>query len=147
MSSDRKHAKSNSIPIRFFDGDEVSEIENEAQSGDFAGQDSGVMTTDEPLDETADARRTAPDTGSLSGQISPELIAARGEIKRLQAELTEALDAIARRQADFENYRKRIERERGEAYTRIVADVARSLLPVLDNFGRALDAERSVEAS
>src|SRR2546430_10080590 len=42
---------------------------------------------------------------------------------------------------------KRIERERSEAYNRLVAEVTRKLLPVLDNLNRALDAERSVETS
>jgi molecular chaperone GrpE len=63
----------------------------------------------------------------------------------LQGALAEAQDSLARRQADFDNYRKRIERERGEAHNRIVADVARKLLPVVDNLARALDAERTVE--
>ncbi len=76
-----------------------------------------------------------------------ELIASRAELKRLQMALSEAKDALARRQADFENYRKRIERERQELNNRVVADVARKLLPVVDNLTRALDAERSVETS
>jgi molecular chaperone GrpE len=74
-----------------------------------------------------------------------ELIATRAELKRLQTALAESQDTAARRQADFENYRKRIERDRGETHNRIVADVARKLLPVVDNLGRALEAERSVE--
>src|SRR6185295_19024238 len=56
-------------------------------------------------------------------------------------------DSLARRQADFENYRKRTERERAETFNPVVADIAAKLLPVLDNLKRALDAEASVEAS
>lgn len=82
---------------------------------------------------------------ALGGPELAELIASRAELKRLQAALTEAQEAVARRQADFENYRKRIERERGEAHNRVVAEAARKLLPVVDNLARALDAERSVE--
>jgi molecular chaperone GrpE len=52
-----------------------------------------------------------------------------------------------RRQAEFDNYRKRTERERGETYNRMVGDVAGKLLPVLDNLRRALDAEASMEAT
>ena len=73
-----------------------------------------------------------------------ELVATRAELKRLQAELSEAKEALVRRQADFDNYRKRIERERGEAYNRIVAEVAGKLLPVVDNLSRALEADVSV---
>jgi molecular chaperone GrpE len=67
-------------------------------------------------------------------------------MKRLQTALAEAQDALLRRQADFENYRKRVERERTERYNRVVAEAARKLLPVMDNLSRALDAERSIES-
>lgn len=82
----------------------------------------------------------------FGGPELAELIASRAELKRLQTALSEAQEAFARRQADFENYRKRVERDRGETHNRIVAEVARKLLPVIDNLGRALDAERTVEA-
>jgi molecular chaperone GrpE len=76
-----------------------------------------------------------------------ELLATRAELKRIEGERADLLDKLARRQADFENYRKRLERERGEMYTRTVGDIVSKLLPVLDNLRRALDAEASVEAS
>ena len=76
-----------------------------------------------------------------------ELVATRAELKRLENEVKELRDALARRQADFENYRKRMERERGETYSRVVVDIAAKLLPVLDNLKRALETEASVEAS
>jgi molecular chaperone GrpE len=76
-----------------------------------------------------------------------ELIASRGELKRLEAENADLKNQLARRQADYENYRKRVDRDRGEAHNRVVADVAAKLLPVLDNLKRALDTEASVEAN
>src|ERR1700682_569366 len=143
MASDRKQKQSNSIPIRFFDGDEPRLSEDEVEFEDQAPrhQDPGP----------AQSEPTAADRGingaDFGGPDLAELIASRAELKRLQAALGEAQEGIARRQADFENYRKRIERERGEAHARVVADVARKLLPVVDNLGRALDAEQTVESS
>ena len=81
------------------------------------------------------------------GPDTAELIATRAELKRVEAENAELKDRLARRQADFENYRKRVERERTETYNRVNADVATKLLPVLDNLKRALEAESSVESS
>jgi molecular chaperone GrpE len=75
------------------------------------------------------------------------LIATQGELKRVEAENAELKNSLARRQADFENYRKRVDRERSETYNRVVADVAEKLLPVSDNLKRALEAEASVEAA
>jgi molecular chaperone GrpE len=83
---------------------------------------------------------------AAAGPLLAELIATRAELKRLEAERAEFQDTLARRQADFENYRKRAERERSETYNKIVYNVVSDLLPVLDNMRRALDAESSVEA-
>jgi molecular chaperone GrpE len=81
------------------------------------------------------------------GPMLAELIATRAELKRVQTERTELREALARRQADFENYRKRIERDRTENYNRMVGDVVSKLLPVLDNLRRALDAEEILQAN
>ena len=47
-------------------------------------------------------------------------------------------DMLLRKQAEFENARKRMEREREESRRRIWFDLLQSLLPILDNFQRAL---------
>ncbi|MGB6198903.1 MAG: nucleotide exchange factor GrpE, partial [Candidatus Acidiferrales bacterium] len=49
-------------------------------------------------------------------------------------------ETLVRRQADFENYRKRIERERAEEGRRAQSRLIEDLLPVLDGFERALSA-------
>src|SRR6185503_12393085 len=106
------------------------------------------------MDEQTAAEGVSPsDKGSgelppveAAGPVFAELIATRAELKRVQAEANDLRDAAARRQADFENFRKRIERERSETYNRSVADLVGKLLPVLDNLGRAVDTEASVEA-
>ncbi|HEV7745040.1 MAG TPA: nucleotide exchange factor GrpE [Pyrinomonadaceae bacterium] len=84
---------------------------------------------------------------NLGGPEVAELVATRAELKRLESEVKELRDGLARRQADFENYRKRMERERSETFNRVVVDIAAKLLPVLDNLKRALETEASVEAS
>jgi len=144
MASDRKQKPSNSIPISFFDEDDSrpdSEDENMSEE-----QATEREVNHEPGRGESGPESRAGDSG-LGGPDLAELVASRSELKRLQAALAEAQEAVARRQADFENYRKRIERDRGEAHNRVVAEAARKLLPVVDNLTRALDAERSLEAS
>jgi len=144
MASDRKQKPSNSIPISFFDEDDSrpdSEDENMSEE-----QATEREVNHEPERAESGPESRAGDSG-LGGPELAELVASRSELKRLQAALAEAQEAVARRQADFENYRKRIERDRGEAHNRVVAEAARKLLPVVDNLTRALDAERSLEAS
>jgi molecular chaperone GrpE len=101
----------------------------------------------------ADDSEAARNAGALGGPQLAELIATRAELKRVQTELVrlmaergELLDKFTRRQADFDNYRKRVERERGETYNRAAGEVVGQLLPVIDNLRRALDAEATVQA-
>jgi molecular chaperone GrpE len=135
MTSDRKDKRFR-IPIKFMDAD--SESENEVFSGD----------TDEeiPLDEYS-AETDQSESEMVGGPDTAELIATRAELKRIEGENAELKNQLARRQADFENYRKRMDRERNETYNRVVADIAAKLLPVSDNLKRALEAEASVEAA
>jgi len=122
--------KSQAIPIRFEDD---------------APEDDPAIGSNGGLDDEATTETEA--TGEAAGPLMAELVASRAELKRLQNALSEAQDAVMRRQADLENYRKRVDRERTETYNRVVAETARKLLPVMDNLTRALDAERSVESS
>ena len=68
-----------------------------------------------------------------------------GELERVQAERDEYLELARRTKADFENYRKRVTSESGQAEKRGRADMARQLLPVLDNLERALAAETDAD--
>jgi molecular chaperone GrpE len=64
------------------------------------------------------------------------------KLSRLEAEREEMRQTLLRWQADFDNFRKRVERERREDRDRTVMALAESLLPVLDNFERALAVHR-----
>jgi len=100
----------------------------------------------EDQSERMDAEADNSSVGVEGGPVTAELVATRSELKRVQEENRELKDRLARRQADFENYRKRVDRERTETYNRVVADVASKVLGVLDNLKRALETESSVEA-
>jgi molecular chaperone GrpE len=64
-----------------------------------------------------------------------------GELTEARRELDEMRDRWLRKTAEFDNYRKRIERERREQSDQAVVDVLESLLPVVDDFDRALTVE------
>jgi molecular chaperone GrpE len=69
----------------------------------------------------------------------------RTEFDRLKAERDQLLDRLARLQAEFENARKRTERERVEFRDYATGNVVERFLPVLDHFELALKANGSVE--
>ena len=67
------------------------------------------------------------------------------DVKKLASDLEDLRQTMLRRQADFDNYRKRIERERSEDGRRATARVIEGLIPVLDGFEHALAAHREAE--
>ena len=159
MAPEDKGDARNRIPISF------SETEDEANttaSGEDpaatseSADDWEVIVEDSPDDYSSPDSPPSP-LPQADGSGEPasrgggpevaELVATRAELKRLEGEVGELRDTVARRQADFENYRKRMDRERAETYNRVVADIAAKLLPVLDNLKRALETEASLEAS
>jgi molecular chaperone GrpE len=62
------------------------------------------------------------------------------ERDRLADQVAELNDRLLRLRADYDNYRRRAERERGEAFDLGSMETVRALLPVVDDFERALAA-------
>ncbi len=60
------------------------------------------------------------------------------EKQRLEKENAELLNKYLRKLADFDNYRKRLEREKQEYYIYALSDFLKELLVIVDNFERAL---------
>jgi molecular chaperone GrpE len=156
------------IPVNFLDsdGEDAADAGADQLTDESPGDDAELTTAMDSEDNTTagddevfelddeleqPSRPAKGSTGDLAlnmgGPEVAELVATRAELKRLEGEVKELRDSLARRQADFENYRKRMERERSETFNRVVVDVATKLLPVLDNLKRALETEASVEAS
>jgi molecular chaperone GrpE len=111
------------------DIDEASDLDVEAAAREALAAVEGRASagTDEPRggtagDETADSGVAA-----------------------LEAELADLRDRSIRTLADFENYRRRAEREREDLRRFAVGDALRDLLPVVDNLERALAAGGTVE--
>lgn len=63
------------------------------------------------------------------------------EVANARDEASTYLDDLKRVAADFDNYRKRTTRDSGEMFERATEKVVRSLMPVLDTFDAAVDAE------
>jgi molecular chaperone GrpE (heat shock protein) len=77
-----------------------------------------------------------PPSGNPSPQVAGDT---SEEYKKLLAEKQELVNTLLRRQADFENYRKRVEKERQQDRIRGVELFVEQILPVLDAFDLALD--------
>lgn len=71
--------------------------------------------------------------------LSEEVSKLRNEIAKSDAEKNEIKETFRRRQTDFENFRKRTDRERSEIFRSVLSNLAIKLLPVMDNLSRAID--------
>jgi len=80
------------------------------------------------------------DDPSPGGSAPGDESALAAEIAKLREEKEGLHQTLVRRQADFENYRKRIERDRHEEGRRGVERLILDLIPVLDGFDRALQS-------
>ena len=93
----------------------------------------------EPSERDVDTKvsegNSAPDDPPAGGDV-----ATTAELEKVRAEKEELLQTLIRRQADFENFRKRTERDRFEEGRRGVERLVLDLVPVLDAFDRALKA-------
>jgi molecular chaperone GrpE len=74
---------------------------------------------------------------------SPAELVSRAEFDKLKSERDQLVDRLARLQAEFENARKRAERERVEFRDYATGSVVEQFLPVLDNFELALKSTAS----
>ena len=73
-------------------------------------------------------------------KLENEVVKLREQISKFETERSEVNEIARRRQYDFDNYRKRTERERNEMFRDFMSNVANEILPVLDNLNRALDS-------
>ncbi|MBR1422425.1 MAG: nucleotide exchange factor GrpE [Ruminococcus sp.] len=97
-------------------------------------------TKKENLDETTE-QAAADDTD----EQEPETAEESAEVK-LQKELDEQKDKYLRLLAEYDNFRKRSAKERLELMETAKGDAVSEILPVLDNFERALGTETQDEA-
>jgi molecular chaperone GrpE len=104
--------------------------ENENSTSGFAAAPG--RAEDSATNQAAGDAASAGESGSASGGSAVE------QLQKLLAEKQELMNTLVRRQADFENYRKRVEKERHQDRHRGVEGLIEQLLPVLDAFDRAL---------
>jgi molecular chaperone GrpE len=80
-------------------------------------------------------------TGLAAVEPEPAPAPTREAFEALRRERDDLKDQLLRRRADFDNFRKRVERDRAQAGTNSVAELLQALIPSLDNLDRALETD------
>jgi len=114
-----------------------------AASGEAEASGGTLTLSPEMAEALGEAVAAVPDPGSRKPPPeSPESAAAADRIEDLSAELIETKDRLIRMHADFENYRRRAQREREEALRFGAQNLFKDLLTTVDNLERAIDHAR-----
>jgi molecular chaperone GrpE len=110
----------------------------------FQKRGSKVPRKDSPFNVEGSAQNSTADQAE-EAKLAEDSAAADAEVAKLASDLNELRQTLMRRQADFDNYRKRIEKERTEDAKRHTARVIEGLIPIIDGFEHALAAHREAE--
>ena len=78
-------------------------------------------------------------------QNEKENTQAKNELQQKQQELDDITDRYKRVLAEFENHKKRSQRERENLYNMVLSDVVEAILPILDNLENAVKVETKDE--
>jgi molecular chaperone GrpE len=96
----------------------------------------------EEVDGTnAEAVATPPQEGTkpeANEQLSAEIEALKRQLETTEAKLAESVQGWQRSIADFQNYKKRVERDNEMIYVSMKGDIIKKVLPALDDLERAL---------
>lgn len=116
-----------------------SDDQNMIDEDAYVIEDSGESLETFDLEKEEAAARD--DSSAAESDVVAGMAVSETELTRLRNENAEMRDRLLRARADFENFRKRAEREKTEHFKYALVDFVRELLPVIDNFERALSVK------
>lgn len=117
--------------------DQNKELEKELEKEQNDVQEEPVEATKEQESATEQESTTEPETAKEEGKSKKSKKADKKNDK-LQEKVDELEDRVKRQMAEFENFRKRTEKEKGMMFETGAKSVIEKILPVVDNFERGL---------
>ncbi|MCD8333330.1 MAG: nucleotide exchange factor GrpE [Clostridiales bacterium] len=103
--------------------------------------ESGEASADDPADEAADSADAAE--GEASDESKPDkggIIRKKDKKDKKDEKIEELTDRVKRQMAEFDNFRKRTEKEKSQMFETGAKSIIEKVLPVIDNFERGLAA-------
>ena len=153
MSKKKKYNSSSAADQAAEKEETVTEAEEEVTAAEEAAQEMEASEgTEEVLQEEAEEERNGeepeeeePEEGSKDEESQEKKGKKERKLKWARQDdseekIREANDKYARLFAEFDNYRKRTEKEKAQRYDFGVRDIVEKILPVIDNFERGLAA-------
>ena len=107
-----------------------------------APEDTEEAEDSEACEETEDGEADGKEDGKKSGK---KLFGKKNKKDKKDEKIEELTDRLTRQMAEFDNFRKRTEKEKSQMYEIGAKDIIDKILPVVDNFERGLGAVREEE--
>ncbi len=132
--------------------EEKTTVDQELEQTENAENTETDTASDETVDTASDAETTAPEADAAEPAADgtaeePEDAPKKGPFKKKEKKkdkrderIEELTDQVKRQMAEFENFRKRTEKEKTQMYEVGAKSIIEKILPVVDNFERGLAA-------
>ncbi|WP_266076196.1 nucleotide exchange factor GrpE [Haladaptatus caseinilyticus] len=124
--------------------EEPAQTGADEQVEDMDGEPSDEKAPDEDVldqQETDLVERIADDDETLAQDVEDHFVAIESERQELEAEVDDLRTRLKRKQADFQNYKKRAKKRQEQLEKRATEDVVHRLIDVRDNLKRAVEEE------
>ncbi len=94
-----------------------------------------------PMEQTEEVKEAAETKEAPKEEVLPEENPLEEELEKLKKDMAELNDRYIRTLAEYDNFRKRSQREKDAVYANATSDTVTKLLPILDSFDRAANYE------
>ena len=116
---------------------EAAKMEDEAAADE---QDEAAETKGSIEEEASKETEESQDTKDTESKEKKKFFAKKEKKDKKDEKIEELTDRLTRQMAEFDNFRKRTEREKSQMYEIGAKDIIEKILPVIDNFERGLAA-------
>ena len=123
------------------DADKENPAEGNPAEGETAETDSSPSDSENPGSEKEQTEENESDTGDQGPKAEKKkLFGKKNKKDKKDEKIEELTDRLTRQMAEFDNFRKRTEKEKSQMYEVGAKDIIEKILPVVDNFERGLGA-------
>ena len=118
----------------------VEEAKKNAQEAEETEVGTEEMAEEETEEKEAEETEAKTEESEEDKKSEKKLFGKKNKKDKKDEKIEELTDRLARQMAEFDNFRKRTDKEKSQMYEVGAKDIIEKILPVVDNFERGLDA-------
>ena len=125
--------------------DAVEEAKKNAQEAEETEAGTEEMAEEETEEKEAEETEAKTEESEEDKKSEKKLFGKKNKKDKKDEKIEELTDRLTRQMAEFDNFRKRTDKEKSQMYEVGAKDIIEKILPVVDNFERGLDAVKEEE--